>query len=92
MYERQKPKKGPQSQPLASDQPMTLREAMQTMAKLGGFLGRKSDGDPGVKTLWRGYRASQSIVLGMQLAESKSEPLGISLALRQHDGVLIDVV
>ncbi len=53
---------------------MTLREAMQTMAKLGGFLRRKSDGDPGVKTLWSGYRASQLIVLGMQLAESK--PLG----------------
>ena len=29
------------------------------MAKLGGFLGRKSDGEPGVKTLWRGYRQLQ---------------------------------
>lgn len=25
-------------------------------APLGGFWGRRGDGDPGVKTLWRGYR------------------------------------
>ena len=37
-------------------QPLTLRDAVRAMAKLGGFLGRKSDGEPGVKTLWRGYR------------------------------------
>ncbi|PSR20249.1 MAG: hypothetical protein C7B45_15820 [Sulfobacillus acidophilus] len=37
-------------------QPWTLRDAVRAMAKLSGFLGRKSDGEPGVKTLWRGYR------------------------------------
>ncbi len=37
-------------------QPLTLRDAVRAMAKLGGFLGCKSDGDPGVITLWRGYR------------------------------------
>ncbi len=36
------------------DQPLTLRDAVRAMAKLGGFLGRKRDGEPGVKTLWRG--------------------------------------
>ncbi len=71
VYERQRPKKGPRSQPLAPDHRLTLGEAMHTMAKLGGFLGRKSDGEPGVKTLWRGYRALQLIVLGMQLASSE---------------------
>ena len=40
-------------------QPLTLRDAVRAMAKLGGFLGRKSDGEPGVKTLWRGYRQLQ---------------------------------
>ena len=40
-------------------QPLTLRDAIRAMAKLGGFLGRKSDGEPGVKTLWRGYRQLQ---------------------------------
>ena len=67
MYDRQRPRKGPRSKPMDPDHRLTLREAMHTMAKLGGFLGRKSDGEPGVKTLWRGYRALQLIVLGMHL-------------------------
>ena len=33
------------------DQLLTLRDAVRAMAKLGGFLGRKRDGKPGVKTL-----------------------------------------
>jgi hypothetical protein len=37
-------------------QAITLRDAVRTMTKFGGFLGRKSDGDLGEKTLWRGYR------------------------------------
>jgi hypothetical protein len=37
-------------------QPLTLRDAVRAMAKLGGFLGRQSDGEPGVNTLWRGCR------------------------------------
>ena len=33
----------------------TVKEAVSYLAKLGGFLGRKGDGDPGVKVIWRGY-------------------------------------
>ena len=33
----------------------TLHEAVHWIAKLGGFLGRKSDGEPGVKVIWRGF-------------------------------------
>ena len=36
--------------------PPTLHEAVRWIAQLGGFLGRKSDGEPGVKTIWRGFR------------------------------------
>jgi Transposase DNA-binding/Transposase Tn5 dimerisation domain len=36
--------------------PPSLQEATRLVAKLGGFLGRSSDGDPGVKTIWRGLR------------------------------------
>jgi hypothetical protein len=36
-------------------QPWTVREFYREMAKLGGFLGRKSDGEPGWITLWRGF-------------------------------------
>lgn len=43
-------------------QPPSLRQAVHTIAKLGGFIGRKSDGEPGVKTLWRGWQRLQDIV------------------------------
>lgn len=36
------------------DEPPSLRAAIRMVAQLGGFLGRKGDGEPGVKTLWRG--------------------------------------
>jgi len=32
----------------------TIGEVVPLIARLGGFLGRKSDGSPGVKVLWRG--------------------------------------
>ena len=34
--------------------PPTLNEIVRLVAQVGGFLGRKSDGEPGVKTIWRG--------------------------------------
>jgi hypothetical protein len=45
-----------------ADAPPTLREAVRSIAKLGGFIGRKSDGEPGGKTLWRGWQPLQDIV------------------------------
>lgn len=33
----------------------SLHQAARWIAQLGGFLGRKADGDPGVKVLWRGW-------------------------------------
>lgn len=38
------------------DQPPTLGEAVAWIGKLGGHLGRKSDGPPGLKTVWLGYQ------------------------------------
>lgn len=35
--------------------PWTVRDFYREMAKLGGFLGRKSDGEPGWITVWRGF-------------------------------------
>ena len=39
----------------------SLHEAVVMIAKLGGFLARKSDGEPGVKTIWRGLRRLHDI-------------------------------
>lgn len=41
---------------------MTIGEAIASIGKLGGHLGRKHDGPPGVKTLWRGWRDLQTLV------------------------------
>jgi len=37
-------------------QPPTLHEAIRMVAMIGGFLGRKGDGEPGAETLWRGLQ------------------------------------
>lgn len=34
----------------------SAEEAMRNIGMLGGFMGRKSDGDPGWRTLWRGFQ------------------------------------
>lgn len=36
--------------------PPTMREAVLWIGRLGGHLGRKGDGMPGVRVLWRGWR------------------------------------
>ncbi|MFT4510827.1 IS4 family transposase, partial [Caballeronia sp. 15711] len=33
-----------------------LNEVLRLIARLGGFLGRKGDGEPGAKTIWLGLR------------------------------------
>jgi hypothetical protein len=43
-------------------QPPSLRQAVRMVASLGGFLGRKGDGEPGVKTLWLGLVALHECV------------------------------
>jgi hypothetical protein len=39
-----------------SPTPPTLQEAVHWIARLGGFLGRPGDGEPGVTVLWRGFQ------------------------------------
>ena len=56
--------------PAALPQPPPLQEAVRMVARLGGFLGRKSDGEPGVTTLWRGWQRLEDMVAGWQLAHA----------------------
>lgn len=48
--------------PIAPVSPPSLREAIHRVAALGGFLGRKSDGEPGTQTLWLGLQRLDDIV------------------------------
>jgi hypothetical protein len=49
----------------------TSQEAVQVIARLGGHLGRKGDGPPGVKTLWRGLRRLHDFVIGKNINNTK---------------------
>jgi hypothetical protein len=42
--------------PIPPPQPPSLRDAMRMVATLGGFLGRKADGEPGTKSIWLGLQ------------------------------------
>jgi hypothetical protein len=47
----------------------TVKQFVDRVAGLGGYLGRKCDGPPGWQSLWRGYQRLADIVLGYHLAQ-----------------------
>ena len=49
------------------DTPPSLGEALRWVAKLGGFLGRKGDGQPGPTVVWRGLDALAFITATFRL-------------------------
>lgn len=48
--------------------PPTIREAVRQIANFGGFMGRKGDGDPGVKSIWTGFRRLMDFTHAYRLA------------------------
>ena len=62
---------------LPPKKPPSIKEAVLMIAKLGGFLGRKSDGNPGTTTVWRGLARLEGLTLGFKAAE---------VAFNQRDG------
>jgi hypothetical protein len=49
-------------------QPPALNTVIRLIAGLGGFLGRKSDGEPGMKTIWLDLRRLRDFTEGMRFA------------------------
>ncbi len=49
---------------------LPLVTASLVFPQLGGFLGRKSDKEPGVKTIWRGMRRLHDISSTWKLLRS----------------------
>ena len=45
---------------------LTVGQYFREIAKLGGFLGRRSDGEPGWITIWRGWDKLQTMVRGVE--------------------------
>jgi hypothetical protein len=42
--------------PTPPPMPPSLRQAVRWIARLGGFLARRGDGEPGVTVLWKGFQ------------------------------------
>jgi hypothetical protein len=45
----------------------TVKDFWRALARMGGFIGRKSDGEPGWQTIWKGYKRLQDMLLGANL-------------------------
>jgi hypothetical protein len=59
---------------------LTVKQFVDRLARLGGYLGRKCDGPPGWMTLWRGYQRLADLLLGQEIA------LGIHSVEYEDDG------
>ncbi len=55
-------------------QPPTLAEVTRWIAQLGGFMGRKRDGHPGVIVIWRGLQRLSDIAAAWQVFHSPPTP------------------
>lgn len=50
------------------EQAPTLNEVACLVARLGGFLARKGDGEPGVKTIWLGRQRILDFAAGVRFS------------------------
>lgn len=64
---------------------LTLQQATRLTGRLGGHLGRKSDGEPGSITLWRGMQRLQAMTLGWRLAHGEITREEVLRALAEWD-------
>jgi hypothetical protein len=50
---------------------LTIRQFYRELAKLGGFLGRTRDGEPGWITIWRGWEKLHLMIRGAELTSDE---------------------
>lgn len=62
--------------PALPPDPPTVRQAVRWIAQLGGFLGRKRDGEPGVTVIWRGWQRLQDMADTWYLVKEQSQLVG----------------
>lgn len=53
--------------------PPGLNEVVRRVAMLGGFLARKGDGEPGVKTIWIGLQRIMDFAAGVQFMRDSTD-------------------
>ncbi len=66
--------------PSPPTRPPSLREAIRMVASLGGFLGRKGDGEPGTKSLWLGLQRLDDITETAKIYSPYLRPPPVSSA------------
>jgi len=52
------------------EKPPSLREMVRRVAALGGFLGRKGDGEPGTQTLWLGLERMDDLAAMFRIMDA----------------------
>jgi hypothetical protein len=60
--------------PIVDGTPPTARQYVRMVASLGGFLGRKCDGEPGTKSIWLGQQRLDDIKLAYQFFAPQLRP------------------
>lgn len=58
------------------EKPPSLNEMITMVAKLGGFLARKSDGFPGSKLMWIGMQRMRDFALAWETSEMLAQQGG----------------
>lgn len=54
----------------------TVHQAVRWIAQLGGFLGRRHDGEPGITVLWRGWQRLQDLTATWALVKEQVQTYG----------------
>ncbi len=54
----------------------TMHEMIRMIAQLGGFLGRKHDGEPGLKTIWIGMQKAKDYALAWEIFNLQANTCG----------------
>ena len=49
----------------------THRQLVRAMARMGGFIGRRGDGEPGWQTIWRGWQRLMWMTEGAELIQNR---------------------
>lgn len=62
--------------PIPPEKPPSLMEAIRMVASLGGFLGRKCDGNPGTKSLWIGIQRLDDLTAMWKIMMTFISPRG----------------
>jgi hypothetical protein len=58
------------------ESPPTVHQVSRWIAQLGGFLGRKGDGEPGIVVMWRGWQRLQDMADTLLLVNEQSQLMG----------------